>query len=464
MISQQNFSAMSMIGPSGKPIASVDDMADYLIEGTFAAAKFNAQAGDTLTFRVNGLIPAAQELARKAMELWSEASGLLFVEVTSGQAHILFDDFDPSGAYSTQNAFGGTIFSAYVNIPQSWTNAYGTTIDSYSFQTFIHEVGHALGLGHGGDYNGSINYWRDAVFENDSWQLTVMSYLDQVDNPFVNASFGYVITPMMADIEAMEILYGGSTTTNLGNSTYGATSNISGFMGDVFGILYDGDAANPAFWDGEEVTFTINDDGGIDTLDFSTYNGAQVLDLNQEGISDIGGYIGNVIIGRGSEIENGVTGNGNDRIIGNELNNVLTAGAGVDVVFGGGGDDEIHGGAQLDFLIGGDDNDTIFGEGGVDFLIGGNGADRLIGGQGGDFHYGGLGADTFVFDAQTAAARDMIMDFQDGIDTIEIAGVTFGNLIIVNAIGGANVEFGQHEIFVSGVTAGDLTSDDFAFV
>ena len=464
MISEQNFAAVEMIGPSGKPIASVDDMAAYLIDGTFQPTKFDAQAGDTITFRVNGLIPAAQDLARMAMEVWAEASGLIFVEVTSGPAQILFDDFDPSGAYSTQQSFGGTTFSAYINIPQSWTNAYGTTIDSYSFQTFIHEAGHALGLGHGGNYNGTVNYWRDAVFENDSWQLTVMSYLDAPSNPFVTASYAYVITTMIADIEAMEILYGGSSDVNLGNSIYGANSNIGGYLGDVFGILYDGDNPAPGFWSGAPVAYTINDDGGIDLLDFSTYHGNQILDLNEEGISNVGGLIGNMVIGRGSAIENGATGNGNDQILGNALNNVLNAGGGVDVVVGGNGNDTIFGGAQLDFLLGGNDNDTIFGEAGVDFLIGGNGADRLNGGIGNDWHYGGQGPDTFVFAALTNGERDMIMDYQDGVDQIEIAGTTFGALTITNTFGGAEIAVNGHEIFVAGVTAAGLTSDDFNFV
>jgi hypothetical protein len=38
------------------------------------------------------------------------------------------------------------------------------TIDSYSFQTYVHEIGHALGLGHGGPYNGSASYGLDNLY------------------------------------------------------------------------------------------------------------------------------------------------------------------------------------------------------------------------------------------------------------------------------------------------------------
>ncbi|WP_161635604.1 M10 family metallopeptidase C-terminal domain-containing protein [Actibacterium mucosum] len=439
-------------------------MAAYLINGPYAPTKFNAQAGDVMTFRVDGLTLAAQELARLAMDVWAEASGLVFVEVTSGFAQIMFDDLDPSGAYSTQQSFNGFTTWAYINIPQSWTNAYGTTIDSYSFQTFIHEAGHALGLGHGGNYNGSINFGSDAVFENDSWQLTVMSYVDQIANPYVIASYAYTITAMIADIEAMEILYGGSVETNTGNSVYGANSNIDGYLGTVFGILYDGDAPDPAFWSGDPVTFTINDDGGIDLLDFSTFHGNQVLNLNEEGISNVGGLIGNMVIGRGSQIENGATGDGDDEIIGNALDNTLNAGGGADVVFAGNGNDTVFGGAQFDILLGGNGADAVIGGNGGDILFGGTGTDRLDGGVGNDWLVGGLGGDTFVFNDLINGARDMILDFRDGLDVIELADTTFGALSFTNMFGGVEINVDGHEIFVAGVFAADLTSDDFNFV
>jgi predicted Zn-dependent protease len=40
--------------------------------------------------------------------------------------------------------------SATVSVAQSWLNANGTSLGSYSMQTYIHEIGHALGLGHAG--------------------------------------------------------------------------------------------------------------------------------------------------------------------------------------------------------------------------------------------------------------------------------------------------------------------------
>nr|WP_312017155.1 M66 family metalloprotease [Bradyrhizobium jicamae] len=71
----------------------------------------------------------------------------------------------------------GFITSANVDISSDWiTNDGGamdgkTGIDSYGYQTYIHELGHALGLGHRGSYNGSPTYATDAIFANDTGSI-----------------------------------------------------------------------------------------------------------------------------------------------------------------------------------------------------------------------------------------------------------------------------------------------------
>ena len=136
----------------------------------------------------------------------------------------------------------------------------------------------------------------------------------------------YLITPMAADILAVQQLYGLSTTTRSGDTTYGFNSNA--------GNIYNAQQYSLA-----TVAYTIFDTGGTDTLDYSGYAVAQRIDLNSEQFSNIGGQNGNVTIARGTIIENAIGGSSADVIIGNSATNVLTGRAGVDRLTGGSGND-----------------------------------------------------------------------------------------------------------------------------
>jgi Ca2+-binding RTX toxin-like protein len=68
----------------------------------------------------------------------------------------------------------------------------------------------------------------------------------------------------------------------------------------------------------------------------------------------------------------------------------------------------------------------LFGGVGADTLIGGDGGDTLVGGGGADRLLGGAGADVFRYDSVTDtpdAARDKILDFQPGVDKIDLSRI-----------------------------------------
>jgi serralysin len=340
-------------------------IADYLTSGFWGGQSyaFNVAPGGTLTADITGLTAAGQYLARNALEAWTAVSGINFRFVSNG-AQITFDD-NESDAFTEFSNAGSTITSADVNISTGWLKAYGTSLNSYSFQTYIHEIGHALGLGHAGNYNHTATFGVDNLYLNDSWQATVMSYFDQEENTYVDASFALLLSPMVADILAIQQLYGTSTSIHTGNTTYGFGSTAGGYLDDF--VRQNGPVAG-----------TIVDSSGIDTLDFSGFSAAQKVDLRAEQASDIGGLTGNFFIARGTVIENARGGRGNDTLTGNASGNRLEGRDGHDVIDGGDGGD---------YLIGGNGIDRLSGGSGDDYLRGDAGADRLDGGAGFDLVY-----------------------------------------------------------------------------
>jgi hypothetical protein len=192
-----------------------------------------------------------------------------------------------------------------------------------------------------------------------------------------------------------------------GNDTFtggGSADSVTGGFGIDVVTLGGGDDTFTAGIGVISGTSDGNDEidagDGIDTYHASIIGTAMTIDLDD-------GYATGTRIGTDSisGFENAFGGTSNDIIIGNAGANRLTANSGNDSVSGG------------------DGNDTIFG---------GNGADTIVGGLGRDLMSGGTvtstNSDVFVFggladSGTTAATRDIISDFQDGLDKIDLSGI-----------------------------------------
>jgi Peptidase M10 serralysin C terminal len=225
-----------------------------------------------------------------------------------------------------------------------WLNSHWTSHDQdsdmylggYGFETYMHEIGHSLGLSHPGTYDagngGTITYANNAEYAQDNRQYTVMSYFGgylpgsgwQQDGTFSN--YLYSSTPMLHDVAAIQAIYGADMSTRIGDTTYGF--HVSTGVPDVFNFAID---TSPIV--------TVWDAGGNDTLDLSGYSANQHIDLRAGTYSDVGGMLSNFAIAYNVTIENAIGGSGNDTLVGNDANNTLRGGPGNDTVDGGPGTD-----------------------------------------------------------------------------------------------------------------------------
>ena len=300
----------------------------FLVQGI---SQYNeSEGGSSVT---SSFTDAQKSAAQSSMQKYANVANLTFSQVTdtaSSAGDIRWGNSDvPSTAlayFPSNSGVGGNIW-------------FGTTYDEYQtpvpgdygYHTFIHELGHAMGLNH--PHTSTSN---TPVPGHDVLQYSIMSY-----RGFVGQSLGtgynlsyFPTTPMIDDVAALQAMYGANMSFRATNTVY-------------------------SWGAGAKIFETIWDAGGIDDIDASNQTQAATINLQPGTLSAVGTAIWNgqanirdtLGIAYGAIIEN-VTGTSfSDVISGNAAANALLGGAGNDTLAGGQGNDTIDGGIGTDIVV-----------------------------------------------------------------------------------------------------------------
>lgn len=265
---------------------------------------------------------------------------------------ITFATNDQTGSGGYARYPGDTLNASDVFLDNSSSYDQSLRDGTYGALALIHEIGHALGLEHPGNYN-ATGGGTDPPFlssAEDKTAYTVMSYTDSLAQYYLRYS--------VLDIAALQYLYGTSKISRTGNDTYSISTSDNNFI-----------------WDG----------AGTDTISAATCNQGCTIYLTPGYWGYVGSakanYItspGQITVNFGTVIEN-LTGSAYaDSLYGNEAANSIDGGAGNDTIEGGAGDDTLVGGGGNDSLTGGAGNDTFIVDTGVDTISDLSGGDALV--------------------------------------------------------------------------------------
>lgn len=251
---------------------------------------------------------AQKTYIRQALAAWSAVANITFQETTAASsASIRFGTNNQSGAsagyayYPSTSSTGGLTLLA-----NDTSNNITPSPGSYGYMTIIHEIGHAIGLKHPGNYDaggfGSEGPYLSAA--QDNYAYSVMSYNENSALP----TTADLTQPSIYDVAAVQYLYGANMAAAPGNDTY--TLTRSSFV-------------------------TIWDPNGTNTLDAGAQTAAAVLDLRGGTLSSIGGTLV-AGVASGSRIQGARGGSGADTIYASGLGDTIDGGADSDtVVFSG---------------------------------------------------------------------------------------------------------------------------------
>ena len=221
------------------------------------------------------------------------------------------------------------------------------------------------------------------------------------------------------------------TLNSISATFYGTTADANDVyhFTDEFAAAFALDASRRVLTDADGGTDWINVAAVTGNLNASLNNLATwTLDNNQ--------YL---LIGDGQLFENIVSGDGNDILTGNALDNELRGMRGTDQISGGDGNDRLYGGAGDDALAGGIGTDLLDGGIGADQMTGGDGNDSYIVDDAGDVVNEGFNGGTA--DHVTASVNYTLTAEVEDLTLIGAALDGYGNALANTIIGNAQANY-----------------------
>jgi parallel beta-helix repeat protein len=150
-----------------------------------------------------------------------------------------------------------------------------------------------------------------------------------------------------------------------------------------------------------------------------------------------------------------------DILNGTRLADILTGKEGNDWIYGDRANDTLIGNSGNDNLLGGEDHDLLLGGKGSDILLGEAGNDQLSGGAGSNKLTGGAGFD--IFTLRQGKGRDIVQDFQNHRDRLNLPNSLGFNHLTFAQVGANTVIQADHDLVavLTGIRVSQMNSADF---